>query len=186
MNLDNRKPDILLWKDRNGINHDFSVALVWEDIRPRSDRVHWFDMVWFTHCIPKHAFFLWLVCNKKLKTQDQLRQWDVIGAVDDQFVCPFCELCPDSHSHLFFECTYAKQVWIGACNEAGIQHVAVNWDVIQHVFTAFGRRKSVSIIVSKLMLAATTYFIWQERNSRLFARKKRSADQLIDMIVHTV
>ncbi|GKB49551.1 reverse transcriptase domain, reverse transcriptase zinc-binding domain protein [Tanacetum coccineum] len=69
--------DLLVWKDRNGLLHSFSVGVVWNSIRTREVEVEWAKVVWFTHCIHRHAFFLWLVIKQKLKTQDVLRQWDV-------------------------------------------------------------------------------------------------------------
>lgn len=70
-------PDAPVWKDRNGHFHSFSAGIVWDSIRTREIEVVWANVVWFTHCIPRHAFFLWLVIKRKLKTQDVLRQWDV-------------------------------------------------------------------------------------------------------------
>ncbi|GKC26417.1 zinc knuckle CX2CX4HX4C containing protein, partial [Tanacetum coccineum] len=49
---------------------------------------------------------------QKLKTQDRLRQWDVGPSIDLNLLrCPLCELVPDSHDHLFFECSFSSQVW---------------------------------------------------------------------------
>ncbi|GJS87445.1 reverse transcriptase domain, reverse transcriptase zinc-binding domain protein [Tanacetum coccineum] len=55
----------------------FSVAIVWECIRPRGDEIDWYNLVWFSHDIPRHAIHLWLVIKRKLKTQDTPRQWDL-------------------------------------------------------------------------------------------------------------
>ncbi|GJU10875.1 reverse transcriptase domain, reverse transcriptase zinc-binding domain protein [Tanacetum coccineum] len=54
----------------------FSVATVWECIRSRGEEIDWYDLVWFSHNIPRHAIHLWFVIKRKLKTQDKLRQWD--------------------------------------------------------------------------------------------------------------
>ena len=60
-------------------------------------------VVWFAHCIPRHAFHLCLVTKRKLKTQDVLRHWDVNDSTNLNLMwCPLCELQPDSHQHLFF------------------------------------------------------------------------------------
>nr|GEV11242.1 hypothetical protein [Tanacetum cinerariifolium] len=37
-------------------------------------------------------------------------------------------------------------------------------------------------VIAKLVFAASCYFIWQERNNRLFMKSKRSKDQVIDII----
>ncbi|GJS55289.1 CASP-like protein 4A3 [Tanacetum coccineum] len=60
----------------------FSVGVAWDDIRPQGDVYEWTYVVWFAHCIPRHAFHLWLVIQRKLKTQDRLRQWDVSPTTD--------------------------------------------------------------------------------------------------------
>ncbi|GJT90183.1 reverse transcriptase domain, reverse transcriptase zinc-binding domain protein [Tanacetum coccineum] len=54
-----------------------TVTNVWDNIRPRGDEISWCEVVWSPQCIPRHAFHLWLVIERKLKTQDNLRQWDV-------------------------------------------------------------------------------------------------------------
>nr|GEY13600.1 hypothetical protein [Tanacetum cinerariifolium] len=38
-------------------------------------------------------------------------------------------------------------------------------------------------ILSRLMLAATSYYIWLERNGRLFKKKTSSPDQIVDVII---
>ncbi|GKD84984.1 reverse transcriptase domain, reverse transcriptase zinc-binding domain protein [Tanacetum coccineum] len=125
--------DLLVWKDRNGLLHSFSVGVVWNSIRTREVEVEWAKVVWFTHCIHRHAFFLWLVIKQKLKTQDVLRQWDVSAT-----------------SNLnMFRCLSSKS-------------------------------RSVKGVLPKLVLAALVYFIWQERNFRLFQKKKWSKEQTGD------
>ncbi|GJW21235.1 reverse transcriptase domain, reverse transcriptase zinc-binding domain protein [Tanacetum coccineum] len=60
-----------------GIDKTFSVAIAWEDLRHRGNVIAWTNIVWFAHCVPRHAFHAWLVKRRKLKTEDLLRQWDV-------------------------------------------------------------------------------------------------------------
>ena len=40
-------------------------------------KIDWHNLVWVSQNIPRHAIRLWLVYNRKLKTHDNLRQWDV-------------------------------------------------------------------------------------------------------------
>ncbi|GJY40955.1 hypothetical protein Tco_0428225 [Tanacetum coccineum] len=49
------------------------LKYAWESLRPRGIEVPWYSIVWFSHCIPRHAFQLWLVMRRSLKTQDKLR-----------------------------------------------------------------------------------------------------------------
>ncbi|GJT25924.1 reverse transcriptase domain, reverse transcriptase zinc-binding domain protein [Tanacetum coccineum] len=65
----------------NGNLRPFSVASAWDSLRSRADVVDWFHVVWFPQCIPRHAFHIWLVTKQTLKTQDTLRQWDIIQVI---------------------------------------------------------------------------------------------------------
>ncbi|GKC62818.1 hypothetical protein Tco_1095416, partial [Tanacetum coccineum] len=42
--------------------------------------------------------------------------------------------------------------------------------------------KSIGIVVNKLILAATIYFIWQERNMRMFKDERRIEEAIIKII----
>ncbi|GJS61792.1 reverse transcriptase domain, reverse transcriptase zinc-binding domain protein [Tanacetum coccineum] len=105
------KLDRIVWKTRNDMDSGFSVATVWDCIRPRGAKIDWYNLVWFSHNIPRHSIHLWLVIQRKLKTQDKLRQWDVSSNTNLNLLqCPLCERQPDSHDHLFFECIFSLQV----------------------------------------------------------------------------
>ncbi|GJV34114.1 reverse transcriptase domain, reverse transcriptase zinc-binding domain protein [Tanacetum coccineum] len=111
LNFDNSH-DRIQWHDDNGKMADFSVKLAWEALRLHGDKVSWSNIVWFAHCIPRHAFYLWLVMRRSLKTQDMLRTWDVEPSINlSTLRCVFCKVHMDSHEHLFFECSFSSQVW---------------------------------------------------------------------------
>ncbi|GKG05248.1 reverse transcriptase domain, reverse transcriptase zinc-binding domain protein, partial [Tanacetum coccineum] len=59
--------DKLWWKDMEENLHKFSVAQAWQAIRPRALEVKWSDVVWFSQCIPHHAFLVWLLIGENLK-----------------------------------------------------------------------------------------------------------------------
>ncbi|GKC33678.1 integrase, catalytic region, zinc finger, CCHC-type containing protein, partial [Tanacetum coccineum] len=110
-NLDPNKRDLIHWRSKNGRLSMFSVSKAWEDLRPRRFEVCWTRIVWYSHCIPSHDFHLWLTLRGSLKTQDKLRQGDV-GTADLTTLCfPLCYMVLDSHSHLFFECSFSSHVW---------------------------------------------------------------------------
>ncbi|XP_071741074.1 uncharacterized protein [Rutidosis leptorrhynchoides] len=72
----NSNEDQLLWKGLDGNEHHCSVALTWNSIRPRAADVPWFRVVWFSQCVPKHEFILWLLMGERLKMKDKLKPWD--------------------------------------------------------------------------------------------------------------
>ncbi|GKE45455.1 hypothetical protein Tco_1472739 [Tanacetum coccineum] len=46
--------------------------------------------------------------------------------------------------------------------------------------------KTAVSILSRLVLTATSYYIWLERNERLFKKKTSSPDQIVDVIISMV
>ncbi|GKE55263.1 reverse transcriptase domain, reverse transcriptase zinc-binding domain protein [Tanacetum coccineum] len=131
-----------------------------------------------------HAVNLWLVIKKRLKTQDLLRSWDILGNLAMNF--PLCASQPDSHEHLFFECTFSKQIWWHVKDLAGLSNLAPSLDLIINAITHIAKRRTTRSVIAKLVVAAAAYFIWQERNSRLFKKSKRSEDQLVECITSSV
>nr|XP_043633200.1 uncharacterized protein LOC122604370 [Erigeron canadensis] len=179
--------DSISWRDRDSNLKVFSIQNVWEDIRTRDIRLAWTDLVWHKFGILKHAFMLWLVFKRRLKTQDMLRSWDLIhSSQDEDIVCPLCELESDSHNHLFFECSFSDQVWRGALNEVNMVHSSSSWDSIIQQFLSSIKSKSFKMIASRLILAAAVYMIWQEGNSRLFKKQKKPAAQLVKEVIEVV
>nr|GEU28768.1 hypothetical protein [Tanacetum cinerariifolium] len=75
--INNELDDVIVWHDVQGVFHRFSVAGAWDSLRLRADVVDWYHVIWFPHCIPRHALPMWLVIKEKLKTLDRLWQWDV-------------------------------------------------------------------------------------------------------------
>ncbi|GJU34638.1 uncharacterized protein Tco_1182992 [Tanacetum coccineum] len=151
----NEDNDQVVWKSRLDIIKPFSVGTVWDDIRHHGNIMAWIYVVWFGHCIPRHAFHLWLVIQRKLKTQDNLRQWDVT---------------PSTNLNL---------------TRAQLLYMPCSLDQIIYWLTPIAKKKPAQGVIAKLVFAASTYFIWQERNGRLFKNKKRSTEQIAEVIWST-
>ncbi|GKA39124.1 reverse transcriptase zinc-binding domain-containing protein [Tanacetum coccineum] len=126
--------------------------------------------------------------NRKgsLRTQDKLRQWDV-GNVDLSLIrCPLCDMVPDSHCHLFFECQFSSQVWCYVRSLADLENVPPLMHLILIRLISIAHQRSARSIIGRLVVAATTYFLWSERNNRLFKNSKRSQEEVWDLIMTTV
>ncbi|XP_021991379.1 uncharacterized protein LOC110888148 [Helianthus annuus] len=184
--LNPTKPDRLLWKDDNDLD-EFSSSCVWHSVRYKEPEVNWCNIVWFSQCIPRHAFMMWLVIKGKLLTQDKILSWDLARRKNMNMMC--CLLCFenfDSHPHLFFECKYSAQVWNIVRQRVAMMPTSPKWmDVVDWLLVR-ARSKSALIYVAKLIVAASTYFIWQERNARLFKNQLRPPEQLSEIIINTV
>nr|GEU78493.1 hypothetical protein [Tanacetum cinerariifolium] len=177
--------DRLEWRDKQDLVQPFSVHAVWNCIRPRNAVVNWYDVVWFANCIPIHAFHLWLIAKRGLKTQDRLRPWDINGVVVSMH-CPLCDGQPDSHEHLFFDCGFSKQVWDSVKYLASLHNVNGSILSIIDVLIPIAKQISIRSVVAKLVVAACSYYIWQERNLRLFMNQKRSHSQVTDCIKSSI
>ncbi|GKB63570.1 putative RNA-directed DNA polymerase [Tanacetum coccineum] len=179
--------DVLQWRDSNEAILEFSVKNVWEAIRPRSEEVDWYRMVWFPYCVPRHAFFLWLVMRNSLKTQDRLKQWDVGINTDLNLLrCSLCDLQADSREHLFFECSYSTQVWATVRRLASMDNVPPVLQNILLYLQPMAHKRTAKSIIGKILLVAAIYFIWIERNNHLFKDIKKNPEELCDMIMITV
>ncbi|XP_071695192.1 uncharacterized protein [Rutidosis leptorrhynchoides] len=145
---------------------------VWEYLRPRAAHVPWYSVVWFSRCIPRHAFVLWLLMGERLKTQDRLKAWEIHhGAI---IVCPLCNLVPDTHDHLFFSCPFASQVWTLVLQHIDFPISSHAWKDFALLLSPFAKRNIARFVIIKLLFAASVYFIWQERNRRIFKKGNRS------------
>lgn len=172
--------DRMVWVNLNNEEKVFSVANVWEVLRPRSNVVDWHKVVWFPQMIPRHASNLWLILKCKLLTQDKLISWSVNQG--NALICPLCETQPDTHEHLFFECGYARQVWDTLGQFMGFSQMPNNLEGIVFFLNLVAKAKSIRVVVAKLVFAAATYYVWQERNKRLFTKEKRTREQLVSVI----
>ncbi|GJY14273.1 hypothetical protein Tco_0383582 [Tanacetum coccineum] len=179
--------DLWQWRDQNGNILSFSVAKAWEAIRPRGNLVAWSRIVCFSHNIPRHAFHLWLVMRHGLKTHDKMRQWDVGGDTDLNLLrCALCDNFPDSHTYLFFECTFSAKVWSYVRDLAGMDLIPpVLQDILLYLLP-MGNKRTAKSVFGKLILAAPAYFIWIERNNRTFKNTRRTPKEICDLIMVTV
>ncbi|XP_071687488.1 uncharacterized protein [Rutidosis leptorrhynchoides] len=61
-----------------------------------------------------------------------------------------------------------------------------SWKDVVLKLHSVASRKSVEIIVTKLIFGASVYVIWQERNARLFQKKSRTYDKVFEAIYSTI
>ncbi|GJS82037.1 putative ribonuclease H-like domain-containing protein [Tanacetum coccineum] len=129
--------------------------------------------------------------------QDCMKWRDSNGTMTDFMVkCAWEALRPrgnevpctqaDSHEHLFFECSYSSKVWSLLHGLVGIDVVPPVLENIISWFQPLANKRTVQNIMGKILFAAATYFIWLERNNRLFKLTRRSPEELRDAIVVTV
>nr|GEU73471.1 RNA-directed DNA polymerase, eukaryota [Tanacetum cinerariifolium] len=69
---------------------------------------------------------------------------------------------------------------------AGLSHVAGRYMDIVEYLIPFAKRRSCKSVIPKLVLSVNAYYLWQERNARLFSNQKRTVAQIVDVIKTSV
>lgn len=72
------------------------------------------------------------------------------------------------------------------CTMADITHTLPICDDIVDWIYPISKGNSVTSIVGRLLLVASSYFVWQEHNNRLFGKRERRVEQLCDVITEVV
>nr|GEW10614.1 hypothetical protein [Tanacetum cinerariifolium] len=128
-----------------------------------------------------------MVLRNSLKTHDKPRQWDVCTSTDLSLLrCVLCDAIPDSHEHLFFECTFSSKVWVYIRHLVGMDNVHPRLGDIVAYLQPIASKRSATSIIGRLLLAASSYHIWLECNYRTFKQTKRSPEEIHDYIMVTV
>ncbi|KAJ0939765.1 hypothetical protein HanRHA438_Chr02g0064921 [Helianthus annuus] len=100
--------------------------------------------------------------------------------------CPLCHHDRDSRDHLFFQCSFATKIWDSVRKMVNMESVNNTWSSIMQWMIQNANSRKLDRIVGKLLIAAATYFVWQERNNRLFSSVQRTPDMLSHAIISTV
>ncbi|XP_074301044.1 uncharacterized protein LOC141632393 [Silene latifolia] len=151
----------------------YSTYTMFGYIRTRRPIVPWAPLIHGTGCHPKHSFTGMLVMTNGLPTVDKLisRGMYFINR------CVLCELSCEDIPHLFFECDFSKCVLIAVAHWI---HMPPGSFSLAHIMQAnLSTRRNVKQYAS---LLATIYYLWKERNDRIFKGSKSIVDALIVVI----
>nr|GEY12861.1 RNA-directed DNA polymerase, eukaryota, reverse transcriptase zinc-binding domain protein [Tanacetum cinerariifolium] len=79
-----------------------------------------------------------------------------------------------------------KKVWENLKRFTYIYNLSLDLNSIVYFLIPLAKMRSIRSVICKLVFTATCYFIWQERNFRLFKKVKRTQDQIIKIIKSNV
>ncbi|GJS44921.1 putative reverse transcriptase domain, reverse transcriptase zinc-binding domain protein [Tanacetum coccineum] len=140
-------------------------------------------VAWEVVCLPKREGGLGIrrleVFNQALITS---HIWSLLSHKESLWVKLISSYKLNGHS--FWE--IPLWVWEHLKCFTGFPNIPSKLDAIVDFISPLAKMRSARSVISKLVFAASCYFIWQERNNRLFMKKKRSKDQVIDVIKSTV
>ena len=84
----------------------------------------------------------------------------------------------ETRDHLFFECSYSKEVWIGTIKHLAGHGEVYKWDRVLRIVEK-GLHKRSSTVLLRYCFQAVDYAIWHERNVRRVGEASQPATCLI-------
>ncbi|GKE24728.1 hypothetical protein Tco_1436240 [Tanacetum coccineum] len=69
---------------------------------------------------------------------------------------------------------------------ANFPHISPVWSDIMGCILPMSKSNNVTCIVGRLIVAATSYYIWQEHNKRIHGKKDRKLEEVMNIIVDMI
>ncbi|XP_074290961.1 uncharacterized protein LOC141617692 [Silene latifolia] len=127
--------------------------------------------------IPSHKIICSLAAQQKLATVDNLqsRGFYMVNR------CSLCEIALEDHAHLFFNCSFSKDVWHQLLQWMGM-HRAGSCLLAELEQANFRSKHNWRMAWFYTSLAAAVYQLWSERNSRLFRGRKAAVTEIVSRV----
>lgn len=138
-----------------------------------------FNNLWQASIPKRCKFFIWTLFHKKLNTSDRLQK-KLSGTALNPNICFMCRRSTESIDHLFVHCSWASYLRYKFNLAAGLQAPCPL--SIDHLCAeAFAyKAKSQRDILCRNFFVAYTWYIWKERNARVFQGTSCSIYQIWD------
>ncbi|XP_009773440.1 uncharacterized protein LOC107796620 [Nicotiana tabacum] len=137
-------------------------------------KVPWRKLTCNNYASPKWIFILNLAAWGRLNTKDRLAKW---GIVSEQ-KCILCKEQNEIITHLFFECKISTELWGKMLLWQGIRISVMTWKEELHWAVSKMKGENVSAEIYRMAFAGCVYYIWQERNLRVFQSNQRSVGMI--------
>ncbi|CAA7047417.1 unnamed protein product [Microthlaspi erraticum] len=154
--------DYYEWEIDGTVSGKYSMGLVYQELRQEQEVVPWGKIVWNRGGIPKHNFLVWLFVMNRCPTRDRILGW---GLQTD----PHCLLCNsgmETRDHLLFDCPVSWLIWSEIARRCNLQS-ARGWSDSNSQMKALVAG-NVGNRLTLIAWQASIYWIWHERNERLF------------------
>ncbi|KAB5534530.1 hypothetical protein DKX38_017616 [Salix brachista] len=164
------RADTTKWKGHS--KGRFSIASAWNHIRKKKPLNIIASLAWFPDHVPRISFIFWLATRGRLATMDKPHVSNMISSN----LCVLCGERPETHAHLFFQCSYSSRVWTAIISKVGIAIPPMRWDcLLQWAASHFHHKGKFDHMMVRHAITSSVYFLWQERNARVFNNKHKEA-----------
>ncbi|GJW20606.1 RNA-directed DNA polymerase, eukaryota, reverse transcriptase zinc-binding domain protein [Tanacetum coccineum] len=137
------------------------------------------ETIW-NKLVPKKVnIFVWRVLKGRIPVREEL---DKRGIDLDSVLCPCCDSVVESCAHSLVLCDLARGVWEKIFSWWKVGNV--NAFTINELFLANGgvNVPSLSSRFWQAVIWTTGYYIWKERNARVFGKKISSVNKIVQGI----
>ena len=94
--------------------------------------------------------------------------------------CVLCRSATETHDHLFFRCDFSSYVWQEVTTRTLSTWPTLSWlPLLQWASLHLRRKGDFSHLLSRLVLSAIVYFLWFERNNRVFCQHCSSRRDIV-------
>lgn len=120
---------------------------------------------------------MWLAATDRLPTAAQMATWNGNSAG----TCMLCLSHLESRDHLFFECSYAAEVWEATAKVLFHTHYSTNWSMLL-AFISLPHKDHIDAFLLRYVFQTVVYTIWRERNGRLHGDASHTTATIISWV----
>ncbi|XP_039029330.1 uncharacterized protein LOC120163460 [Hibiscus syriacus] len=155
---------------------------IWEEIRIKHEKVPWHKPIWFPLHIPKFNIITWFAILDRLPTRERLIRMGItiVGS------CTLCNDALETRNYLFADCAMDATLWNGILNLSLLAKPHMSWDNKLAWASSTWKGKSLLTTIMKIAWCSFIYFVWEERNRRLFQGRDRTIEDLLNSIKEIV
>ncbi|XP_074266105.1 uncharacterized protein LOC141588570 [Silene latifolia] len=160
----------------------FYLSAAYNWFRIARPQLTWARALHSQHISPSHSFITSLVVQRKLATIESLISKGL-------YILNRCILCKqenESHQHLFFCCSYSIEVWHAVLQWIGMDARSNHYEQELLWIAHKNHRRHWQAQWYISCIAATVFYIWQERNSRIFRGVEHSPSHILNQLQLTV
>lgn len=170
--------DMALWKSNaESYKTSFSSNNTWQLIRKEYVKQGWSKGVWFKYDTPKYSFHVWTAMQDRLSTCDRILKWN--PAIDP--TCVLCEQEMETRNHLFYSCSYSREVWQKLTKGLLLGRYTEKWEEIGTLLLDESQDR-VKLYLLRYTFQAAAHSIWRERNCRRHGEKHLPHTLLVKVI----